>query len=426
MTGLENMISRFVIRLALVFALALSLAAPAPSQAQNVNSDLARIQAAALIYANPANHDRVVVQVQGNQHLARLIAANNRRQSETLLAAMVIEAAARNPALTNTFMSTVAASAPAPGVLQRVQQAYPYQMIRMTAAAAPRTAPAPQRIILRNPADRVKAPPPAPHATRPMPPVQSVPAIRPASPARPVSPAGPDVNFDELAEADAEDDLGPSDQNDPFESVNRVIFTVNDTLDTYIFRPIAWAYGRIMPDLAKKSINNAFRNLKSPAIFGNDLLQGEISDAGVTLLRFVINSTVGLAGLFEIAEEFDLEHHDADFGQTLHAYNIGAGPYIMIPFIGPASARDGVGRLVDAFMDPIFYLMDPADRTLFGLGKALVRREELLEQIDELRKTSVDYYVAIRSLYFQDRARILRRGKAPEGVKFEAALKVGE
>jgi phospholipid-binding lipoprotein MlaA len=424
MTGLENMTSRLVVRLALVITLVLSFVAPAFAQISSVNADLARIQATARTYADPANNDRVIVQGQGNQHLAELIAANNRRQAETILAAMVIAAAARNPALTNQYVSTVAAAAPAlaPGVLQRVRQAYPYRMIQMTSAATA-AAPAPQRIVLRNPATRTAAPPPI---ARPLPPVRNVPPIRPAPPARPAAPPGPDVNFDELAEADAEGDLGATDQNDPFEDINRVIFTVNDTLDTYFFRPLAWAYGWIMPDVAKKSINNAFRNLKSPVIFGNDLLQGEISDAGVTLLRFVINSTVGIAGLFEVAEEFDLDYHDSDFGQTLHAYNIGAGPYIMIPLFGPASARDGVGRLVDAFMDPIFYLLDPSDRTLFGLGKALVRREALLEQLDELRKTSVDYYAAIRSLYFQDRARILRRGKAPEGVKFEAALKAGE
>ncbi len=389
--------SRLVVRLTLAFALTTYFVSPtlaqnpALSQSPGVNSDLVRIQRAALAYANPANSDRVIVQDQTNQRLATIIAANNNRLAENNLAFLVIEAISHNPARSNEYVSTVAAAAPllAPGVTRLVRQAYPFRMITVTATTA-----------------------------------TSATTATPAAPG--ASAARSNVKLDELADADAESSTGPSDQNDPFEGLNRVIFTVNDTLDSYIFRPLAWTYGRIMPGFAKRAVNHAFRNLKSPVIFGNDLLQGEIGDAGVTLLRFVINSTAGIAGLFEVAEEFDLQHHDADFGQTLHAYNIGAGPYIMIPLFGPASARDGVGRLVDAFMDPITYVLDPTDRTLFALGKSLVRREELLEQLDELRKTSVDYYAAIRSLYYQDRAKTLRRGKPPAGADFDEFLKVEE
>ena len=155
-----------------------------------------------------------------------MIAANNRRSAENRLAALVIGAISRNPGLTNAYMSTIAAAAPAlaPGVKRRVQQAYPYRMISLT--AGPATAGAAPRIILRNPAHR---------------------AVASAPPARP---AGGDVNFDELAEADAEDDAESSDRKDPFETVNRMIFAVNDTLDTYIFRPIALTYGWIMPEFA--------------------------------------------------------------------------------------------------------------------------------------------------------------------------------
>jgi phospholipid-binding lipoprotein MlaA len=378
MAKLKTMKLRFGVGAALAFALILSGGAPGLAQNSHVNSVLDKIQGAARAYANPVNNDRVIVQSQNNQQLAAIIAANNQRRAEFSLAAMVIEAISRNPALADTYVSAVAAAAPAMalGVTRQVRQAYPYQMIRVTVG--------------------------------------------------PSRTAQPDVNFDELAEADAEGDDPSSDQNDPFEGVNRVIFTVNDTLDTYFFRPIAWTYGWIMPEFAKPSISKAFRNLRSPAIFGNNLLQGEFGDAGVTFLRFVINSTVGIAGLFDIAEEFDLEQHDADFGQTLHAYNIGAGIYVVLPLFGPVSARDGVGRLIDTFMDPITYLLGPSDRALFGLGRSLVRREELLEQLDELRKTSVDYYAAIRSLYYQDRARILRRGRPPAGADFEEILKVEE
>ncbi len=189
---------------------------------------------------------------------------------------------------------------------------------------------------------------------------------------------------------------------------------------------MAWTYGKIVPNRAKQSVRHFVRNLKAPIVLANDLLQLEFRDAGVTLTRFLVNSTLGLGGLFEVAEDFGFPHHDSDLGQTLNSYGVGAGPYLMLPVFGPATVRHGVGQFVDAFFDPLTYYLDPSERLILGIGKALVRREEILKQLDELRKTSIDYYAAIRSLYYQDRAKFLRRGKPPETRELDRLFESAE
>lgn len=374
-------------------ALACLLAAPGlgPAMAQQgavvgADSTVDRIRAAARDYTDRSRANRVVVSGPDNQGLAEIIAGNDRRRAEAILAAMVIEGISRNPARTSEYVAAATTAAPdlRNGLTQRVRQAFPY--FNIAAAPAPSAAPiAPGR--------RAAA---------------GVPAGRDADPQL--------AGLDE-AENEKETEL-PGD-NDPLEGLNRAIFFVNDTLDTWLFRPLAWTYGKIMPDLAKRSIRNAIRNLKAPIIFANDLLQGEVTDSGITLGRLLINSTIGLGGLFEVADEFGLPYHDADFGQTLHAYDIGSGPYLMLPLLGPATVRHGIGQFVDSFFDPLTYVLDPTERLMMGAGKALVRREEILDELDELRKTSVDYYAAIRSLYFQDRAKTLRRGAPPESRELD-------
>ncbi|MCP4250051.1 MAG: VacJ family lipoprotein, partial [bacterium] len=133
------------------------------------------------------------------------------------------------------------------------------------------------------------------------------------------------------AEAPADDDTVvaglPEEVSDPIEGVNRAVFWVNDLIDTWIFRPIAWTYGFIMPDFIKEGVRNGFDNFNSPVILANDLLQFELEDAAITTGRLVINSTIGIVGLFDVASEWGLPPHHADFGQTMHSYGIGAGPY---------------------------------------------------------------------------------------------------
>ena len=166
------------------------------------------------------------------------------------------------------------------------------------------------------------------------------------------------------------------------------------------------------PDPVIEAIRNFFANLQSPVIFANDLLQLSLDDAATTFGRFGVNSTIGLLGFFDPATGMGLEAHNADFGQTLHTYGAGAGPYIVLPILGPSTTRDGIGLIVDVLFQPLSYLLT-TEQSLGLLGvKGIVRREELLEPLDELRASSIDYYSALRSAYYQRRAIELGKGVA--------------
>ena len=213
--------------------------------------------------------------------------------------------------------------------------------------------------------------------------------------------------------------VGPDEIYDPLEGFNRAVLGFNDVLDFLVLKPVARVYGFITPDAAKRSVRKVIRNLRSPVILANDLLQFEGGDAFVTTARFVVNSTVGLLGLFEVADEIGLDYHPADFGQTLYAYGSGPGPYLVLPLLGPSTLRDGIGIGVDIFFDPFTYLLDFETRMMVLGGKVVVRREELLEPLDELRAGSIDYYAALRSAYVQKRAVELRKGQIPDSSEFD-------
>ena len=202
----------------------------------------------------------------------------------------------------------------------------------------------------------------------------------------------------------------PEDVSDPIEGFNRGVFWVNDLLDTWIFRPIAWTYGFIMPDFIKEGVRNGFDNFNSPVILANDILQLEFEDAAVTTGRLIINSTIGIVGLFDVASEWGLPGHHADFGQTMHSYGIGPGPYLVVPVIGPTTLRDGIGFVGDIFLHPRTYLLDTTTNLALTGGNFLVVRENLIEPLDDLKENSLDYYAAVRSAYVQNRAVELNRG----------------
>ena len=213
---------------------------------------------------------------------------------------------------------------------------------------------------------------------------------------------------------------GPEPIDDPFEAFNRGVFFVNDQLDTYLIRPIAWAYGWVTPDPVKAAVRRAFLNLRSPARFANDLLQLEIADAGTTGARFLINSSIGVAGLFDVAAELGHPYHPADFGQTLYTYGSGAGPYLIIPVLGPTTARDGLGRVVDVLFDPFTYLLGTVPEGLsLAAGDGIARREDLIVVLDDVKANALDYYAGVRALYYQDRATDLRRGEPLDSAVFD-------
>lgn len=262
--------------------------------------------------------------------------------------------------------------------------------------------------------DRIHAAAGVAPATDPSIPIQAASGltVAPVSPA-PLSRPAAKLELEPEDDIDGIADIGPDD--DPIEPFNRVIFAINDALDTVILRPIAIGYNAVMPDPAILAVRRFFLNLNSPVIFANDVLQTDFEDAGVTLGRFAVNSTVGVLGLFDPATSMGLERHHADFGQTLHSYGVGGGPYIMLPLFGPSNARDAVGRVVDTVTDPLFWLLDTTPSLILAGTRAVSAREELLQPLDELKASSVDYYSAVKSAYTQNRRVELNKGRPLAG-----------
>jgi len=204
---------------------------------------------------------------------------------------------------------------------------------------------------------------------------------------------------------------------DPFEPVNRVFLLLNRGIDFVLLDPLSRAYGWAVPDPAKLAIRRMFLNLNSPSILANDLLQLDLRDAGVTTLRFAINSTLGFGGLLDPMAESGWPGHRSDFGQTLHLVGLEPGPYFVIPLLGPTTARDGVGTLVDGFLRPQAWLLGPAERLLLSTTDGLTLREENLRGIEALRESSVDYYTALRDAYLMNREGELRREDARRAAR---------
>jgi phospholipid-binding lipoprotein MlaA len=336
------------------------------------------------------------------------------------IATWAISAIAENPGALRDIMGRALAVVPGNEValVRAVQTAYPgFAGQIANATAAPRSRPP------RSLASRPQARPPvmrtrvarapvmrAPVTRRTATPtaVTQTPAARQAVAPTPVMRAAPRLpaKAEQLTDAD-QDDL---EINDPLEPMNRIIFAFNDTVDLVLLRPIAIGYNWIMPEVASQAVRRAFLNLDAPVIALNDLLQGDLGDAGVALGRFGINSTIGFLGLLDPAADLGLERHHADFGQTLHSYDVGSGPYLVLPLLGPASTRGGVGKIVDIFFQPLNYLLSTGQNLGLTATRAVVRREELLDPLDELRENSIDYYTGLKAAFWQARQVELNKG----------------
>ncbi len=200
---------------------------------------------------------------------------------------------------------------------------------------------------------------------------------------------------------------------DPLEPVNRVTFTINEGLDFAVFRPVSFIYRHTIPGSVRGAISNALHNFSTPVILANDLLQGRPDRAGKTLMRFFINSTAGFGGLADMAAGAGMERHSEDFGQTLAVWGFGQGIYIVVPVFGPSTTRDGAGRLVDLALDPATWVMwDLAviERLSPTIAYAVSGHEELMDEIDSIRKTSPDFYASMRDIYIQKRASDIANG----------------
>ena len=204
--------------------------------------------------------------------------------------------------------------------------------------------------------------------------------------------------------------------NDPLEPLNRTTMKFNNVLQKVIIKPITLIYRGIVPKPLRKGITNVLRNLSTPVILANDILQGEEKRALDTLKRFAINSTVGLGGLIDVAGKHGTPYHNEDFGQTLAVHGVRDGPYIVLPFFGPSNPRDAIGQIGDILMDPLFWVfrareLDALKYSRTGLEIVDVY-DRNMENIEQLEKDSLDFYAALRSAWRQNRASEIRNGRA--------------
>jgi phospholipid-binding lipoprotein MlaA len=205
-----------------------------------------------------------------------------------------------------------------------------------------------------------------------------------------------------------------SDQNDPYEATNRKIFELNQTFDKNIALPVAMFYNDNIPEPARTGVHNVLVNFDLPVTFANDVLQGEPMLAVDTLGRFIVNSTVGVGGLIDVAAKTGIPEHESDFGETLGVYGVGEGPFLVLPLLGPSNPRDAVGYVADIFLNPSTYVTFRSD-TYYRLGLTTLKivdiRARNVDALNELERSSVDLYATERSLYRQHRAAEIRRGK---------------
>jgi phospholipid-binding lipoprotein MlaA len=195
--------------------------------------------------------------------------------------------------------------------------------------------------------------------------------------------------------------------NDPLEPTNRVFYAINNGLDTVILKPVAQAYRYAVPQPVRTGIHNVLVNLGTPVTLGNDILQAKPRRAGDTLMRFLINTTVGVVGVFDVADKWGYPAHDADFGITMALWGMPSGPFLFLPILGPSNPRDATGFGVDLAMDPFTWVGKGTAVTAIKWSKTVISaidaRERVLDALDEIKKTALDPYATFRSLYRQHR-----------------------
>ena len=199
---------------------------------------------------------------------------------------------------------------------------------------------------------------------------------------------------------------------DPLEGANRVSYKVTMFVDRNALKPVAQAYKDVLPDPAREGVRNFLDNLNSPVVFVNNVLQGDIDGAGDTLARFFVNSTFGIGGFVDRAADWGVPADQEDFGITLGRWGVDDGPYLYLPILGPSSPRDAIGLVADYAFDPQNYLKLPPAVT-YGLTAIDIIdvRASNITTTDDIERTSIDSYAAVRSLYRQARAAKVKRGK---------------
>lgn len=199
--------------------------------------------------------------------------------------------------------------------------------------------------------------------------------------------------------------------DDPWESFNRPVFAFNDTLDTWVLKPIAIGYKTVTPQFVEDGVTNVFNNVGDVGNLANNLLQGKFHHAGVDTARLLINTTAGVFGLFDVATHLDLPRNNEDFGQTLGTWGIASGPYLVLPFLGPSTPRDAAGRIADSVVTAYPYMDHiPTRNTTFGLDITQQRTTLLGAE----KAITGDKYIFIRNAYLQNREFRVQDGKVKD------------
>jgi phospholipid-binding lipoprotein MlaA len=252
--------------------------------------------------------------------------------------------------------------------------------------------------------------------------------VRPVADQAPAALSRPETPPDEPLDPFARADEGAGEEYDPWEPMNVNVFEFNRQLDRFVLKPVAKGYNFVMPDLVQVGISNIFSNLRFTPRFLNNVFQGKLKGAGIEVGRFLINSTVGLAGFFDLAKNVDLVTPEEDMGQTLGFYGVKPGPYLVLPFLQPFTVRDLVGYVSDVFLNPINWLVVPIievegvpsviahkNRTTSSIiqlgarvGEIVNERSLNLEKFQGVEEATLDLYTAVRNAYLQKRVQAIR------------------
>lgn len=213
---------------------------------------------------------------------------------------------------------------------------------------------------------------------------------------------------------------------DPFESINRPIFEFNYQADKYVIKPVAKGYRAITTPFVRERVSSVLSNLQEPVSAGNLLLQGEPVAMTKSLGRFVLNSTLGLAGMFDVAEGWGLPKREATFNETFAKWCIPQGPYLVLPLIGPSTPRAATGLALEFVFDPVYWGTyndaNVHDKASWGLAAVygITAREQALDLLDDLERNSVDYYTTLRSAYLQNQSKLrCYRDKSEETAAYD-------
>lgn len=202
---------------------------------------------------------------------------------------------------------------------------------------------------------------------------------------------------------------------DPFERVNRAVFSFNETADEYVIKPVAEAYKFVLPEFVRTGVTNFFSNINDVLIAANNLLQGKPSNAASDIGRFLVNSTIGILGLFDVATDMGLDKNREDFGQTLGVWGVADGPYMVLPFFGASNARDTVGLVVDIETDFMLNTnkLDSDEKLAVNGLRVINRRADLLDAGQLLEDAAFDKYSFVRDGYIQRRRSQIYDGEPP-------------